>query len=55
LITATAVRLLWPGLPTVVHSILAPPAVADLWLVAYLVAKGGIRVPANNVVTAVPA
>lgn len=25
LITATAVRLLWPGLPTVVHSILAPP------------------------------
>lgn len=30
----------WPGLPTVVHTILAPAVVADLWLVAYLVTKG---------------
>ena len=50
LIVATVTRFLWPDLPTVVQTILAPPAVADLWLIAYLVTKGGIRVPANNVV-----
>jgi Domain of unknown function (DUF4386) len=49
LIAATVVRFAWPGLPTVVHAALAPPAVVDLWLIAYLVIKGRIRVPANSV------
>lgn len=50
LIVTTVTRFVWPDLPTVVQTILAPPAVADLWLIAYLMTKGGIRVPANNVV-----
>jgi NADPH:quinone reductase-like Zn-dependent oxidoreductase len=41
LIVSWLVGLGWPGLPTVVHTILAPPPVADLWLVAYLVTKRG--------------
>lgn len=49
LIVATGTRLLWPDLPTVFQTILAPAAVAGLWLVASLVIRGGIRVPANNV------
>jgi hypothetical protein len=40
LIVGALVGFGWPGLPTVVHTILAPPPVADLWLVAYLVTKG---------------
>lgn len=45
LIVGALVGFGWPGLPTVVHAILAPPPVADLWLVAYLVTKG---VPARR-------
>jgi hypothetical protein len=40
LIVGWLVGVGWPGLPTVVHTTLAPPPVADLWLVAYLVTKG---------------
>ena len=35
----------WPDLPTVVHKIIAPPPVADFWMVLYLVAKGGTPGP----------
>ena len=48
LIVATVAKSLWPDLPTVIQTILAPPPVADLWLVAYLVIRGGIREPAND-------
>ena len=44
LVVATLVGFGWPDLPGVVHTIIAPPPVADLWLVLYLVTKGG-RVP----------
>jgi hypothetical protein len=32
--------LLWRDLPAVIHTIIAPPPVADLWLMLYMVAKG---------------
>ncbi len=31
---------LWRDLPAVIHTIIAPPPVADLWLMLYMVAKG---------------
>jgi hypothetical protein len=34
--------LLWPDLPALIHTIIAPPPVADLWLILYMVAKGGL-------------
>jgi hypothetical protein len=37
-------------LPPVVHKIIVPPAVADFWLIAYLVAKGGDACPTPAVV-----
>lgn len=43
-IAGTLVGILWPDLPTVVHKIIAPPAVADFWLLLYLVTKG-VRMP----------
>jgi Domain of unknown function (DUF4386) len=36
------IRLLWPDLPALVHTLIAPPPVADLWLTLYMVAKGGL-------------
>jgi len=44
---AKLVGSLWPDLPVVVHKIIAPPPVADLWMVLYLVTKG-VRVPRLN-------
>jgi hypothetical protein len=32
--------LLWPDLPAVIHTIIAPPSFADLWLILYMVTKG---------------
>lgn len=52
LIVSWLVGVAWPGLPTVVHTLLAPHPVADLWLVAYLVTKG---VPARRPGRLVPA
>lgn len=40
MIASWLVGLAWPGLPAVVHAILATHPVADLWLVAYLVTQG---------------
>lgn len=40
MVVAWLVELVWPALPAVLHAVLAPPPVADLWLVAYLVTKG---------------
>ena len=40
--TLTAYAL--PGLPTLVQQALAPPPIADFWLVLYLVARAG-RLP----------
>lgn len=51
LIVSWLVGLGWPGLPAVVHTILAPPPVADLWLVAYLVTK---RAPMRGVTGSPP-
>jgi hypothetical protein len=52
LIVSWLVGLGWPGLPTIVHTVLAPHPVADLWLVAYLVTQG---VPARRPDRLVPA
>ena len=41
MIVERAARALWPDLPTVAHRLIAPPPVADLWMILYLVAKGG--------------
>lgn len=43
-VVSTLVGFGWPDLPAVVHKIIAPPPVADLWMVLYLVTKG-VRVP----------
>jgi hypothetical protein len=45
LIVSALVGLLWPGLPTVAHRVIAPPPVADSWMILYLVAKGGTPGP----------
>jgi len=45
LIVSALVGLLWPDLPTVAHRVIAPPPVADLWMILYLVAKGGTPAP----------
>jgi hypothetical protein len=45
LIVSALVGLLWPDLPTVAHRVIAPPPVADFWLILYLVAKGGMPAP----------
>ena len=42
LVLDVLVRLLWPDLPALVHTLIAPPPVADLWLTLYMVAKGGL-------------
>jgi hypothetical protein len=42
LILDTLIRLLWPDLPALIHTLIAPPPVADLWLTLYMVAKGGL-------------
>jgi hypothetical protein len=34
--------LLWPDLPAVIHTLIAPPPVADLWLIFFMVATGGL-------------
>ena len=47
LITATLIKFLWPDVPTALHEACTPPAVVDLWLIAYLVIRGGIRVSPN--------
>jgi hypothetical protein len=46
-IVSTLVGSLWPDLPVVVHKIIAPPPVADLWMVLYVATKG-VRVPRLN-------
>jgi hypothetical protein len=43
-VVSTLVGFGWPDLPAVVHKIIAPPPVADFWMVLYLVTKG-VRVP----------
>jgi hypothetical protein len=40
LILDTLLGLLWPDPPAVIHTLIAPPPVADLWLILYMVAKG---------------
>ncbi len=45
LIVSALVGGLWPDLPTVAHRVVAPPPVADLWMILYLVAKGGTPAP----------
>ena len=47
LITATLIKFLWPDVPTALHEACTPPAVVDLWLIAYLVIRGAIRVSPN--------
>ena len=42
LILDTLIRLLWPDLPALIHTLIAPPPVADLWLTLYMVTKGGL-------------
>ncbi len=42
LILDTLLGLLWPDLPALVHTLIAPPPVADLWLILFMVAKGGL-------------
>jgi len=44
LAASTLVAHAWPSSPALVHQALAPPPLADLWLVLYLVTKAG-RVP----------
>jgi len=44
LAVSTLVAHAWPSSPALVHQALAPPPLADLWLVLYLVTKAG-RVP----------
>jgi hypothetical protein len=40
LILDTLLGLLWPDLPAAIHTLIAPPPAADLWLILYMVAKG---------------
>src|SRR3954471_17993964 len=42
LILDALLGLLWPDRPAVIHTLIAPPPVADLWLTLYMVAKGGL-------------
>ncbi len=42
LILDTLLGLLWPDLPALIHTLIAPPPVADLWLILFMVAKGGL-------------
>ncbi len=42
LILDTLLGLLWPDLPALIHTLVAPPPVADLWLILLMVAKGGL-------------
>ncbi len=42
LVLDALIRLLRPDLPALIHTLIAPPPVADLWLTLYLVAKGGL-------------
>ncbi len=43
-VVSTLVGFGRPDLPAVIHKIIAPPPVADFWMVLYLVTKG-VRVP----------
>jgi Domain of unknown function (DUF4386) len=45
LIVSALIGGLWPDLPTVAHRIIAPPPVADFWMILYLVVKGGTPAP----------
>ena len=42
LILDTLLGLLWPDLPALIHTLIAPPPAADLWLIFFMVAKGGL-------------
>lgn len=42
LILDTLLGLLWPDRPALIHTLIAPPPVADLWLILFMVAKGGL-------------
>jgi hypothetical protein len=47
----TLLGLLWPDLPALIHAVIAPPPVADLWLILYMVAKG-VLVPRRDQIAA---
>src|SRR4051794_36313429 len=42
LILDALLGLLWPDRPALIHTLIAPPPVADLWLTLFMVAKGGL-------------
>lgn len=41
----TLLGLLRPDLPALIHTVIAPPPVADLWLILYMVVKGVLVPP----------